>query len=68
MLVYSWTNNFAIVGTRSWHANLAFPRLLQRNDIGIVLAEGVCVSVLHGKGPGDRECIPIVVRFGSDAA
>jgi hypothetical protein len=26
------------------------------------------VSVLHGKGPGDRECIPIVVRFGSDAA
>jgi hypothetical protein len=25
-------------------------------------------SVLHGKGPGDRECIPIVVRFGSDAA
>ena len=55
MLVYSWTNNFAIVG-------------MQRNDIGIVLAEGVCVSVLHGKGPGDRECIPIVVRFGSDAA
>jgi hypothetical protein len=27
-----------------------------------------CLSVLHGKGPGDRECIPIVVRFGSDAA
>jgi hypothetical protein len=27
-----------------------------------------CGSVLHGKGPGDRECIPIVVRFGSDAA
>ena len=26
------------------------------------------ISVLHGKGPGDRECIPIVVRFGSDAA
>jgi putative colanic acid biosysnthesis UDP-glucose lipid carrier transferase len=25
-------------------------------------------SVLHGTGPGDRECIPIVVRFGSDAA
>jgi len=25
-------------------------------------------SVLHGKGPGDRECIPMVVRFGSDAA
>ena len=26
------------------------------------------VTVLHGKWPGDRECIPIVVRFGSDAA
>jgi hypothetical protein len=30
--------------------------------------EGAHLSVLHGKGRGDRECIPIVVRFGSDAA
>ena len=30
--------------------------------------ESLDASVLHGKWPGDRECIPIVVRFGSDAA